>query len=170
MAPTYEQPIFTVSTPEHFKALAHPLRHRLMFALGEPATVSQLARRLDTRKGNIAHHLKVLTDAGMVHIVETRTVRGGTEQYHQRTAAKIDFAPGAVASTAASLAAVADELNAAADEPLLHLRHIRLTPRRAEELRALLDRSVEDLEPAGEDDSRYGVLVAMYRQREQPES
>lgn len=165
MAATFEQPIFNVTTPNHFKALAHPLRHRLMFALGEPATLSQLARNLNARKGTIAHHLKVLQDAGMVRIVETRTVRGGTEQYYQRTAAKIDIAPEAAESTVASLAAVAAEINAAADEPLLLLRHIRLTPERAGQLRALLESAVEDLEPAGDDDPRFGVAVTMYRQR-----
>lgn len=169
MAPSFERPIFNVTAPEHFKALAHPLRHRLMFALGEPATISQLARRLATRKGNIAHHLKALQDTGMVHIVETRTVRGGTERYYQRTAAKIDFAPDAIESTGASLAAVAAEINAAEPDPLLLLRHIRLTPERAERLRELLRTAVDELEPAADDDPRFGVVVSLYQQREQPD-
>ncbi len=46
--------------------MGHPLRQRLLFLLGEPATISQLASRLDLAKGSIAHHLKVLRDAGAV--------------------------------------------------------------------------------------------------------
>ncbi len=76
-----------VSTAAQFKALGHPLRHRLLFALGkEAATISQLAVALGTAKGNVAHHLGVLRDAGMVHVAETRQVRGGTEQYYRRSA------------------------------------------------------------------------------------
>ena len=49
-----------VSTAAQFKALGHPLRHRLLFALGqEAATISQLAVALGTAKGNVAHHLGV---------------------------------------------------------------------------------------------------------------
>ena len=80
----------TISAPEQYRALGHPLRHRLIFALGQrPATISQLA---GSNKGNIAHHLKVLREAGLVTVVETRQVRGGTEQYYQRTARKIRLA------------------------------------------------------------------------------
>ena len=75
-----------VATPEQFKAMAHPLRQRLLFALIHQATISQLATAMGSQKGNIAHHLKVLTEAGMVRMVATRTVRGGTERYYQRTA------------------------------------------------------------------------------------
>ncbi|MDX6283729.1 MAG: hypothetical protein QOH03_4800, partial [Kribbellaceae bacterium] len=58
-----------ISTAEQFKALGHPLRHRLLFALGqEAATISQLATSLGTAKGNVAHHLGVLRDAGMVRV------------------------------------------------------------------------------------------------------
>src|SRR4051794_41792773 len=76
-----------VSSAAQFKALGHPLRHRLLFALGqEAATISQLATSLGTAKGNGAHHLGVLRDAGMVRIVETRQGRGGTGQYYRRAA------------------------------------------------------------------------------------
>ena len=50
-----------LTTPEQFKALGHPMRHRLLFALAQgEATISQLAVALGSNKGNIAHHLKVL--------------------------------------------------------------------------------------------------------------
>ena len=56
-----------IATPEQFRALGHPMRHRLLLALGQgEATISQLAAALGSNKGNIAHHLKVLTAAGLV--------------------------------------------------------------------------------------------------------
>ena len=82
--------VLTITSAEQYRALGHPLRHRLLFALGQhPATISQLAVALDSHKGNIAHHLKVLREAGLVAVTETRQVRGGTEQYYQRTARRL---------------------------------------------------------------------------------
>src|SRR5438552_2467775 len=127
--------VLHVSTPEQFKALAHPLRHRLLFALARPATLGQLAAALGSRKGNIAYHLKVLWEAGMVRVVSTRAVRGGTEQYYQRTARQIDLADEkSAAATPVFLQAVAAELATAEGDPLLVLRDVRLTAAQAERL------------------------------------
>jgi len=159
-----------ISTAEQFRALGHPLRHRLLFALGqEAATISQLATTIGTAKGNIAHHLGVLRDAGMVRVVETRQVRGGTEQYYRRTAKMLNFTgEGERANTAVALQAVSAELQSATDQPMLNLRNIRLTEAQAEELRARLSAFVSELEDAGPGEARYGVVVSVYRPR-QPE-
>src|SRR2546430_13285416 len=77
--------VAAVTTPEQFKALGHPMRHRLLFALAQgEATISQLAVALGSNKGNVAHHLKVLAGAGLVRLAATRAGRGGTEQYWRR--------------------------------------------------------------------------------------
>ncbi|MFU8870438.1 ArsR/SmtB family transcription factor [Micromonospora sp. SL4-19] len=155
-----------VRTPAHFKALAHPFRHRLLFALGSgPATISQLAAGLGAAKGTVAHHLKVLTEADLVRAAHTRQVRGGTEQYHERSFRRI-VGEDSVA-TAAMLGAVADEL-AGDDDPLLHLRHLRLTPAQVQRLRATLEDLVDNLEEADPAQPRYGVLVSLYRRRDTP--
>ncbi|WP_319461978.1 helix-turn-helix domain-containing protein [Micromonospora sp. RTP1Z1] len=153
-----------VSTPPHFKALAHPFRHRLLFALGSgPATISQLAAGLGAAKGTVAHHLKVLTEAGMVRVGHSRQVRGGTEQYHERTFRRMVGESGDRDATTALLTAVAEQV-AADPDPLLHLRHLRLTFAQAARLRATLDDLIASADEAGPDESRYGVLVALYRQ------
>ena len=70
--------VLEATDPRQLKALAHPLRNRIVFALGaEGATVSQLAKSLSTNKGNAAHHLAVLEQAGLVRRGERRQVRGG---------------------------------------------------------------------------------------------
>ncbi|MGK5738544.1 ArsR/SmtB family transcription factor [Micromonospora sp. URMC 103] len=161
--------LLEVTTPEQFKALGHPFRQRLLFSLGQrPATISQLAAALGTAKGNVAHHLKVLRDAGMVRVVHTRPVRGGTEQYYQRSARRLHVAPGHAGATAAMLGAVAEEIAAAADEPLLELRHLRLTAAQAQRLGAALSELVHEAEDAGDAEPRYGVLVSLYRQGDPP--
>jgi DNA-binding transcriptional ArsR family regulator len=151
------------SSPAQLKALAHPLRQRLLYALGEqPATISQLAVSFGQRKGNIGHHLKVLEAAGMVRIVETRQVRGGTEHYYQRTTRRVFVGGPPEASTAAMLRAVADELAATQAEPLLILRHVRLSRAQAERLVSALTAIVEETTDDGPDAPAHGLLVGLY--------
>ncbi|MFJ2957980.1 ArsR/SmtB family transcription factor [Streptomyces sp. NPDC087270] len=165
--PSYPPPpedVQEIGSPEQFAALAHPLRQRLLFALGHrPATISQLAVRLGAKKGNVAHHLKVLRDAGLVHVAETRQVRGGTEQYYQRTARRMVVAEPRAAGTAAMLAAVAQELERSPGETCLTLRHLRLSPAKAKELGETLSRLVDEAEEDAEDQPVFGALVTLYQ-------
>ena len=159
-----EDTVLAVSSPEQMKALAHPLRLRLLYALGErPATISQLAVRLGAQKGNVAHHLKVLHAAGMVHIAETRQVRGGTEHYYRRTARRVYVGGPPGESTTAMLRAVADEITSVPDEPLLTLRHLRLTAGQAARLTEALTAIVDGATDDGPDEPRHGLLVGLYR-------
>ncbi|WP_328623112.1 ArsR/SmtB family transcription factor [Streptomyces sp. NBC_00354] len=157
--------VLEIGAPEQFAALAHPLRQRLLFALGHrPATTSQLAVQLDAQKGNVAHHLKVLRNAGLIHVAETRQVRGGTEQYYQRTARCMVVAEPQAAGTAAMLAAFAQELDLSPAETHLTLRHLRLSPAKARELGETLAQLVDEAEEDAEDQPLHGVLVALYQQ------
>jgi DNA-binding transcriptional ArsR family regulator len=156
---------FEVHSPEHFKALAHPLRQRLLFALAQPATVSQLAVTLSSHKGNIAHHLKVLREAGLITPAGTRQVRGGTEQYYQRVARILHFAgEHSAANLPVTFRAIADEIASAAPDPFLVLRTIRLTQDQAGQVIATLTELAHGTEEAGEDQPRYGMLLGLYRQ------
>lgn len=156
-----------ISTAAQYKAMGHPLRQRLLFSLGQqPATISQLAATLDIAKGSVGHHLKTLREAGLVRVVETRQVRGGTEQYYQRTARRMDIDDPTGAPTAAIFGGFADELAAADDDPLVVLRHLRLTPAQAQRLTVALHELAESATDDGPDQPRYGLLVSMYRQRQ----
>jgi len=163
--PPPPEDVLEIGAPDQFAALAHPLRQRLLFALGHrPATMSQLAAQLDAKKGNVAHHVKVLREAGLVHVTETRQVRGGTEQYYQRTARRMVVAEPQAAGTAAMFAAIAQELDHSPTEHHLTLRHLRLTPAKAKELGEALTKLVDEAEEAAEHQPVHGVLVTLYRQ------
>ncbi|XVV07206.1 ArsR/SmtB family transcription factor [Actinosynnema sp. CA-248983] len=154
-----------IGRPEQFKALSHPLRQRLLFALGrEPATISQLAVSLGAQKGNVGHHLKVLREAGLVRVVETRRVRGGTEQYYQRAAKRMSYSSSPVEHTQAIFGAVAEEVSRAAEQPLVVLRHLRLTREVAARMTKALQDIVDEAQDAGEGEAVHGVMVALYRQ------
>lgn len=156
-----EDAVAAVTTPEQFKALGHPMRHRLLFALGQgQATISQLAVALGSNKGNIAHHLKVLADAGLVRSAGTRQVRGGTEQYYRRAARGLTFHD--AATTEVTFRALAAEIAAAEPEPFLALRTLRLTAEHAEQLTATLRDLADQAEDAA-DQPRYGLLLGLYQ-------
>ena len=148
--------------PAYAKAMGHPTRHRLLLELTDGgATISQLANRLTTNKGNVAHHLSVLVQAGLVRRGPTRTVRGGTEQYFVRAARRFrfDHTPDALSAMMTNLT---EEL-AADPDALLNHRVLRLTRRQAAGLAAHLDAIVAELEPAGDREARYGVVVSVFR-------
>ena len=153
--------VTAVTTPEQFKALGHPTRHRLLFALGQgQATISQLAAALDSNKGNIAHHLNVLVSAGLVRPAGTRTVRGGTEQYYERASRALEFDD--ALATEAAFRALAAEIAVARPEPFLMLRTIRLTPGHAARLTAAL-RDLGEQADDGPGQPRYGLLLGFYQ-------
>jgi DNA-binding transcriptional ArsR family regulator len=155
--------LLEASSAQQVSALAHPLRTRLLFSLGrEGATVSQLAVRLKTNKGNVAHHLRVLQRAGLARPGRTNTVRGGTEQYWVPTARRLRTPGGQAGPTGAMLQAVADEVAAAPGDPLLQLRHVRLTRAQARILAEHLERVVDELAEAPAGAPTHGVLVSVY--------
>ena len=155
-----------IATPEQFRALGHPLRHRLLLALGQgQATISQLAAALDSNKGNIAHHLKVLTAAGLVSPAGTRQVRGGTERYYRRSARRLEYDD--EATTAVAFRALAAEIAAAEPDPLLVLRSVRLTAEHAGQIRETL-RSIAEQDDDGGGHQRYGLIIGLYQPRQPP--
>jgi DNA-binding transcriptional ArsR family regulator len=152
--------VLTITTPGQFRALGHPTRHRLLLALGQgEATISQLAAVLGSNKGNIAHHLKVLTAAGLVRTAGTRQVRGGTERYYQRSASRLEYDAD---TTAVAFRAIAEEIAAAEPGPLLVLRSIRLTAEHASQLQETLH-ALAHHHDDGAGNPRYGLLVGFYK-------
>lgn len=167
--------VVAITEPQQFKALGHPTRHRLLFALGQgDATISQLAAALDSNKGNVAHHLRVLADAGLVEPAGTRQVRGGTEQYFRRAARALSF--GDAATTEVAFRAIAAEIAAARPDPFLVHRTLRLTAEHAGRLLAVLREVADAAEDGGAVDggavdggaaaeatARYSVLLGFYQ-------
>lgn len=66
------------------KALAHPLRIRMLTVLNERvASPSELAGELDEPIGNVSYHMRTLADLGMVELVRTEPRRGAVEHYYR---------------------------------------------------------------------------------------
>jgi len=76
-----------LTQPSQVKALGHPLRNTILGLLHErAATVTELAVAVMRPKSTVAHHVKVLVDAGLVQVVRTRRVRAIEERFYGRTA------------------------------------------------------------------------------------
>jgi DNA-binding transcriptional ArsR family regulator len=159
-----------VSTPAQLRAMAHPLRSMILDLLLErAATVSELASVMGRPKSTVAHHVKVLVEAGMLRVVRTRRVRAIDERYYGRTARLFHVGsinvrehirsavnPLTLAAAEAVPAHEADDLRAT-------LRHARI-PR--EQAREFWGRVVPLLHEFAElprsGDTVYGLAVGLY--------
>ena len=75
-----------LTKPSQVKAISHPLRTTILGLLHErAATVSERDRRRAAEE-HVAHHVKVLNEAGLVQVVRTRRVRAIEERFYGRTA------------------------------------------------------------------------------------
>jgi DNA-binding transcriptional ArsR family regulator len=149
--------------PAQFKALGHPVRHRLLTALRQrPATLAQLATALGAAKGTVGYHVKVLHEAGLLRISHERKVRGGTEQYYAPAAERLRIAPDApIGGEFLIQAALAEMMPPDPDDPdQTILRHVRLTPEQVAEVATLLESLALPDEPEGRP---YAVLLSVHR-------
>lgn len=80
-------PIATQSSsvdPRVVKAIAHPLRHRILAILNERvASPKELADELDERLPNVSYHVKTLDELGAIELVRTEPRRGAVEHYYR---------------------------------------------------------------------------------------
>jgi DNA-binding transcriptional ArsR family regulator len=67
------------------KALAHPLRWRIVEILVERGEASpiELTRQLDEPLATVSHHVRVLRDSGSIELTRTEPRRGAVEHYYR---------------------------------------------------------------------------------------
>lgn len=161
--------VLELTTAGQVAAIGNLARFRVLEVLAtRAATVSQLAAELGLLKGSVSHHLKVLSAAGMVRVVRTATVRGGTERYWGRVARTFDVASSnpAHGQRGLVLRTVAEDLDAAppdADQQLVVTR-LRLGASAYQHLREQIGVLVDAAEAAQDPGAPVANLtVALYR-------
>lgn len=164
--PAAPEPL-VLQTPAHFKALGHPVRHRVVNVLRQrPATLGQLASAMGLAKGTISFHVRVLRDAGLVRLAGTQHVRGGTEQYFALVSTGFRMHEDAEAGPGFLVQAALAEMSPAGDSEPGHtvLRHLWLSEQQAGALAAQLEDFATRQHPAdaGSGDA-YGLLLSLYR-------
>ena len=182
------KPHADITDPRVVKALAHPLRVRILAALEErTASPSELSEELDAPLGNVSYHVRQLASLGLVKLVR-RTPRRGAIEHHYRAEARPQITDQAwsqvpeivkQAMIGASLVQVSAQVNAAAaaggfSRPDAHLTRTDLMldergwKQLSEEMVAMLRRadelqteSLERLEGADHQGARRATLVMM---------
>jgi len=83
------QGTYTVTDLEQIRALADPLRLRILGAFCTvPRTTMQVAEVLGEKPTKLYHHVDALERVGLIHLTETRPNRGTVEKYYQAVAAR----------------------------------------------------------------------------------
>lgn len=73
-------------TQQLAKALAHPLRVRILSSLHKGiSSPNQLAQELEEPLGNVSYHVKTLLEFGCVELVKTEPRRGAVEHFYRAT-------------------------------------------------------------------------------------
>lgn len=89
--------------------LGHPIRVAIIDALAEHGTLTPkaIAGQVGLPVENVAYHVRMLKQAGLIELVDERAVRGAVEHHYR-------FAAGAALVLARALEAQARRLRAAA--------------------------------------------------------
>ena len=81
------KPITEIDDPRLVKALAHPLRIRILGILEQrSATPKELAEILDVQLENLSYHVRTLRDFGFIKLERRRMVKGAVEHRYAMVA------------------------------------------------------------------------------------
>ena len=161
------------ATPAEFKAMAHPLRLRILrLCLHDAMTNKELAQRLGKDPATVLHHVRMLVDTGFLAPEVVRTgARGALEKPYRATGKSWVLS----ASTpeeekveqAAVLEALKDELlEGSPDDMLAGARlGVRLSAAKAKRYQARVERLVNDLaaEPDDPEGERFGFYTVWHK-------
>lgn len=167
-----------LTTAEQVRAISDPLRTTILGLLHErAATVTELATAVKRPKSTVAHHVKVLTDAGILRVVRTRRVRAIEERFYGRAARMFYVGLGRRADGVQlppdfnDFEVAAEESKTAYDAGQLRsfIRHARIPEDRAAEFWqqvARLIHTFDQLPRSG--DTTYGFTVGLYPMLDYP--
>lgn len=159
---------------EQFRALFDETRMQIIDLLLErAATTTEIANTLSRPKGTVGHHIGVLEEAGLIHIVRTKKVRAIEAKYYGRTArtflltSKFDvdlsITPDYFLTSAASEFAKASQDHDGEDPMMSTLRYARIPQDRAAEwVMRLGELTQEFAAEARGGEITYGLLAAFY--------
>lgn len=161
-----------LTEPAQVRAIGHPLRTTILQLLHErAATVTELARAVERPKSTVAHHVAVLTAAGLLRVVRTRKVRAIEERVYGRTArmfhvaAEASAAGGGVPGDFNDFEVAARESAPAFEGGKLwgFIRHARLAEEQASEFWERMAELVDEFDRLPRSgDTTYGFAVGIY--------
>jgi DNA-binding transcriptional ArsR family regulator len=166
VVPDYDAPdTLLVTGREQLRAVADDLRTRIIALIRDRArSIQELSQLLELPKGTVGHHVKVLEQAGLIHVVRTRQVRAVTEKFYGRTARlflfEVENNEDARAIGAAALRQASYELELASNQASWGFVRARLTSADAKRFERRLKRLVEDFRAAESPEGAAYALVS----------
>jgi len=160
-----------LSAPDDLKAIAHPIRSRILQVLDDrPASAKQLSVLLGESHGKIGHHLGVLADRGLVAVVEERKVRALTEKLFGLTyqTLRVEFpepSPLSIDRLGFLFGQAAREAAPATEQPFSpqgRLYSVRMSDDRAEEFARRLVALADEFADASGSGRMFGFAGAVY--------
>jgi predicted ArsR family transcriptional regulator len=168
------------ATPAEAKALAHPLRMRILrLCLDQALTNKQLAERLGRDPGTVLHHVRTLVANGFLVAEEVRQGEKGALEKPYRATRKSwslsleeEATAGDINPSLAMLEAFLAEVAEAGPGAVRAFTRLALTLDEAsrEELEARISAVLEEFaaRPPDPDGELYGLLFGMHRQARTP--
>jgi DNA-binding transcriptional ArsR family regulator len=133
------------------QAVADPLRIRILRRLGEPASAKDLAADLERPVTSLYHHLDLLEQHGLIHVVDVTKEGRALVRRYQRQGNRFETAAQRVSS------AVRDTKDA--DRRLRLVLRGPLDPSRLGELRRRVQSVVSEF--VGDGDTTYEIVVTV---------
>lgn len=140
------RPFQVIDDPRQLKAFTDPLRSRILSILiAQAATNQQLADALGEPHAKVLYHVRVLLDADLIQLVETRVKGGNVEKYYRAVARMFALRSGLMVPSDVVSSVAISELEAVQQEAAasieawpdqrwgLELRQARIAPERATE-------------------------------------
>jgi DNA-binding transcriptional ArsR family regulator len=161
--------VLTIERPEQLKALGHPLRLRVLEALGEtetPMSNRELAQKLGVDPGHLHFHVRMLLKCGLIEQVSSGR---GREKPYRAAAKTLKVAPELVSAGPSELQATVVEdvqkgWNAYAGEGQFRFVRInaRVSPEQALEVLSDLVPTFEELESESEGEEMLTITAIMH--------
>ena len=175
----------TLDDLKQIRALADPLRMRILTALNEERTTKQVAELLHEKPTRLYHHVDALERAGLVQLTRTQPKRGTIEKYYRSVArtfeARVSTGRGAEASReviddvmATAFATTSSEVSrllergagsTLSEEGILTFLEVRATRAEIQKLRRRLHAAIGVAREEGKSsprDERYRLTIAFY--------
>jgi DNA-binding transcriptional ArsR family regulator len=163
------------ATPEEFKAMAHPLRLRILrLCLHEAMTNKELAERLGKDPATVLHHVRLLVRTGFLAPEKVRAgARGALEKPYRATGKSWVLSAATPDQARTEQAAVLDALKAelleAPPGDVLEGARlgVQLSPAAVRRYTGRIERLIRDLaaEPDAPGGERLGFYVTLHRRR-----
>ena len=160
------------ATPAEFKAMAHPLRLRILrLCLHEQLTNKELADRLGQEPATILHHVRTLCRTGFLEAGEVRNGRRGALEKPYRSTGKSWILSAAhpddqLTSVIATIDALREEISDAGPASIRTNSRLglRLSAAEADELADRINDLFEEYvaRPPTVDGDRYGFYVSLH--------